>query len=926
MKRGLVYIFAFFAFSQLEAAPLLRIHVEPLEESEFVQGSLPFKEGDEWSDTFLSLSKKYLDATGRFTETAFRYDEKDQVLWIRVETLKFFDGIVYTKDKPKNRGDIQNTCIRTQEDRRLTQERISQISNCVVERVRGEGFLDAQAFVFPKEEKLAIELTNGPIYRVREIELRGREGVTSFRIRNNLHNKEGGAYRPLSINSDTKAITDLYFSNGYLRARVSEPTIQVDPNKREVKIVWRISENSKYQIEFLGDYTSRKPMERLRETGEPAPEWFLDDFSEMIRQDLASKGFLDAVVERDFKDLPNNRVRVRFYTTRGRQYLTTDPLWVGLKRREDIEKIYLQVSELRPGRGFGEERFRKAFEEQFFSRLIQNGFQEVRVRALEFSIDRRNYSVQPVVYMVEGPQRVIKRSRIDGMPEELKDLDEFDSLSDAIRSGKPYNALLIDELVRSLAQQIRANAYLDVTIEAKWEEKTDELKILIQPGVRYRVGDVIIRGLERTKIRVIQNQIQFKKGEYYSQQRINDTTAEILRLGLARSIDIQVFDKNPNEGSVLLVIEISEAARFRFEIGPGYGTADGIRGVLRGTYANIGGTGRRLSLYAKASRRLNKKEVPDDVIGVDASGDVIDASEVKRVPFLERRMTIEYFEPNLFVRSVDGRVVLKHELLSRRQYGVETYSVTSLFDWRPYRFLTYTPSYKVEYSDPFNIKIANETRPFDDTKASRLHSFGQRLLLSFVDDTFNPSKGVRFDTEANIYSGFLGSDDSFWVLSAEQAIYWPVYEINPKKKVGFAFSLNSGFSSEFDETVAIPVDKRFRLGGEASVRGFSEDGIQARDRNGELIRNGGKSVFYFRSELNIPIVGWVDLLGFFDGGNLYETNAEFEAWNLVDLRYGAGVGIRLNSPVGPVKLGYAFVLDRKEGEDIGQIYFGVGPL
>jgi len=920
----------FLAFSLGAATPTIikikSIEVSPESEEAYVRGTLPFSEGAVWKPSLEEAAEKFLRSIQRFKEISVEWKPEIETLFIRVEAISFIEEVKWSKERPRGESEIRMICLRTEEDDALTQERISQISTCVVERLRMNGFLDAQAFAYAEGTTLFIEVNQGQAYEVEKVEILGMNSVSSSFIYNRIRNKAGKPYKPLDLAADTKKILGDYLSSGFYQIKVSDPTVVVMPAQRRVQISWKVEEGKKYEMDFKGDYTSRKPIEKILDLKESSPEWFLDEVQERIRQELLSKGFLDVVVTREVQLLRGGTNRVIFTTQKGRQYLLTDPLWVGLRDPERIQKIYSKMPKIRGGHRYSEDDFRKIFEDSFFPALIENGYQDVKVKSLEFSVDRKVFRVQPVIYMDEGPRRIIEEMEIQGLPEGSVGSAEAEDLAYLLRKSKSFNAIQADEKLKALLQKLRQEGYLDALGVVEWDAPTKSVRVIITPGPRYKIEDAIVRGLIRTKLPVIRKQFRFSQGEYFSQEKINDTTAEILRLGLARSIDIQVFEKDPTNERVYLLIEITEAARFRFEVGPGFGTSDGLRGVARGAYSNIAGTGRRLTVYAKASRRLRKKRVPDGVIGVDNAGNVVDSEQVKRTPFLERRMTIEYFEPNFIKRTIDGRIILKHELLSRRQYGVENYSITSLVDWRPYRFLTYTPSYKIEYSDPFNIQIANLTRRFDDTGPSRLHSTGHRFLFNFVDDTFNPSRGLRLDNNVDLYSKFLGSDKNFWVAMAEQTLYFQIFQLTRKSSVGLAFSLNTGFSSEFADTLAIPVDKRFRVGGEASVRGFAEDGIQPMDRNGTPLSNGGKSVFYFRSELNVPIYGWIDLLGFFDGGNLYQTNSDYRPWDLVALRYGAGAGFRLNTPVGPVKFGYAFVLDRKPGEDMGQIYFGVGPL
>jgi len=332
---------------------------------------------------------------------------------------------------------------------------------------------------------------------------------------------------------------------------------------------------------------------------------------------------------------------------------------------------------------------------------------------------------------------------------------------------------------------------------------------------------------------------------------------------------------------------------------------EGLRAVLRATYANIGGTGRRLNLFTRASRKLEGSEKPDEELFLDPQS----------VPFIERRVSLEYFEPSLFTLPVDGRIVLTHLKESRRQFGVLNNSITGSVDWRINRHISLIPEYRIEYSNPFNVEITDGVL-VSDPMPNRLHSLRLIFRVNLLDDNFSPVEGYRGNIRTELFDSRLGGDLDFVIAETTHDLFYPLYRPLAGRPIGFAMSVSAGFSGAYGDTENVPVEKRFRLGGESTVRGYAEDAILLEDRNGGLSR------FFFRSEVNFPLAGSVDLLGFFDGGNVYATNAEFQPF---DLRYGLGAGIRVNTPVGPVKVGWAFPLFPRE-EEGGRIYFGIGPI
>ncbi|MBI5286683.1 MAG: BamA/TamA family outer membrane protein, partial [Deltaproteobacteria bacterium] len=128
-----------------------------------------------------------------------------------------------------------------------------------------------------------------------------------------------------------------------------------------------------------------------------------------------------------------------------------------------------------------------------------------------------------------------------------------------------------------------------------------------------------------------------------------------------------------------------------------------------------------------------------------------------------------------------------------------------------------------------------------------------------------------------------------------------------------------GYLQGFDGKQA-PVYERFYLGGINSVRGFETRSISPKDpTTGELI--GGDKEVVMSAEYLFPFIPEQRLKGlvFFDAGNAYDDDVD-----LGDLRYGAGVGIRWLSPLGPLRLEWGYNLDRKPGEKSSQWEFAVG--
>ena len=117
-----------------------------------------------------------------------------------------------------------------------------------------------------------------------------------------------------------------------------------------------------------------------------------------------------------------------------------------------------------------------------------------------------------------------------------------------------------------------------------------------------------------------------------------------------------------------------------------------------------------------------------------------------------------------------------------------------------------------------------------------------------------------------------------------------------------------------------PESLRFKIGGADSIRGYDYGDFE------------GYNEFYFNVENRTQITNNIQFVAFFDIGNAWQTSGKepnrSDANAFRDLKSGAGVGLRITTPVGPLRFDYAWPLDKVEGEqkkDNGKFYFNFGP-
>jgi outer membrane protein insertion porin family len=180
------------------------------------------------------------------------------------------------------------------------------------------------------------------------------------------------------------------------------------------------------------------------------------------------------------------------------------------------------------------------------------------------------------------------------------------------------------------------------------------------------------------------------------------------------------------------------------------------------------------------------------------------------------------------------------------------------------------------------------------------------------DDPTNPRKGLVTDFLLSGAGSVIGSDVEF-VRATARALY-----LRPIGRSTLRLAARAGIIDPSGNE-ELPIDIRFFSGGAQSVRSFRERDLGPKDRNNYPI--GGEFVTVFNVEYEIPVAGPFSVAPFFDAGNLLR---QAEDAGFGDMHYAGGLGIILNSPIGPLRIDYGHNLNQGENEPSGSWHIGFG--
>ncbi len=775
------------------------------------------------------------------------------------------------------------------------------------------------------------------------------------------------------------ALRALYRQRGYYQARIGQPDLRFG-DAGDAQLLLPISAGLPIEFAFQGNavFAEHQLKALLRYAGE-------DRLDEAYREELARRleeayrliGFADARVRADFRFLRAQRrgaviftidegevLRVREVSFAGARHLPPEKL------REELFELLRQAAaqadeSARPNGAFivggpGGDRgaahplvrpeelylepIYRELTERIQARYLADGFLKARVDLPLIERDEARREARASFAIVEGVQTRVAQLDLSEVPEGLtqRGLEEVLTL----RIGDPFNPAQLSASKVAIAKALQAKGYLFASVEEAVEivdgDRSAHLYFRLMPGPRVRLGRIVIQGHERTSENVVRSALDIKEGDILTPQAIQKSQRTLVRLGIFRTARVALEAPDIAEAVKDLTVRLEERKTWFFSVGAGYSLMDGARITAEVGKINLFGQALQLQLQGKLNF-LKLSPLPgvrDAQSGLAAIG---------------RKLNLGLVYPHalwLMPLDVTLRTNLLHEYLLRTSYTFQRTAAVLGADLALFSKLSVSLQYEIEEvivhrlnsAEGANILwIDRERLRFEEGRVY-LHSLRPIVRLDFRDNPISPRKGFLLTGQVELVQSLNSPGDEiepffFLKLSGQANAYIPL----PARAV-LALSLAAGkvFPLDADGSSRTIVPKRFFVGGAGSLRGFMDDGLVPEDQRraihrelaecalkgtceslGNYTSEGGELFTLARAELRIPILGQFELAVFFDAGNLWLDQQRF---NPLALRYAAGVGLRMLTPIGPAALDLGINLNPDEalGESRFVPHFSIG--
>ena len=567
--------------------------------------------------------------------------------------------------------------------------------------------------------------------------------------------------------------------------------------------------------------------------------------------------------------------------------------------------------------------------------------------------------VERIVRRVGSLERSLVTLRIrEGARTHVRDVEVRGNLrvdTDEIRElarpliGEPLQRPEIERVLDRLRALYGERGCVDVVVRSTEDlsEDTTEATLIwsIVEGQQVRYGKVLVRGNRHTRTRLIRNELSIRPGHLWRPAEVEQSRRRLLESTLFGQVGIRPLNTSGRVRDVLL--EVSERKRWRLLLGPGISTSEGLRLAGESHLGNLGGVGHRWSTFAHVgidweSLRLALSPA-GDLAGTqraDVEWKIVTGYEIAHFPRVPLRLNIRVLlneralQPTYIIQNYGLGVGAAWTVDLKREHELRLAWDFQVL-WRypeyvdPAAVLSPADRMDEDFRSGFLGLIGSEQPP-DGLR--RLGLFRLTAQLDFRDDRFNPTAGVLvgLDLEGTDLSPL--SQEQFGRFRQRLAFYLPLIRWAREDLKAWPFNVASridwGIGWLGPDSEMLPVEYRFRLGGATSVRGYRLETLgptvtRSRDLGPAGLTSsqisvpvGGDVYFSFNIEERFPLTRSrsVELIVFQDGGNAYllrgADREDLDRGLDPVIRTSAGLGIRIRTPVGPLRLDGGIQLGR----------------
>ncbi|HEY2144182.1 MAG TPA: outer membrane protein assembly factor BamA [Candidatus Udaeobacter sp.] len=734
-----------------------------------------------------------------------------------------------------------------------------------------------------------------PIIRSIDVQYTGPQTVSKDRILAQLRTKVGQPYSNQVVEQDIEAL--------YKTGSVQNVRIFAQPEANGVKVIVAIQTRAILREIQIDGAEHIKPQRIRKEVklklNQAVDEQQLEEARQKIIEIYQGKGFNDVSVQFRVDPIDEKRGTARVVYTvsegvkgairaihfEGNPHFSERVLRKQMKTRGRTPIYFVDKS----GR-LDETQLQQDLDKvrEFYQ---DHGYIDVEVKEVRRGRTEKGPMIITIV-IAEGQQYHVRKLSVSGY--QMTTEDRIRKLL-KMKEGSVYSPKQLRDDAKAVADAYGSGGYVDLVILPEGEPAGAaqiDVTYKIEEGTRSFVNRINIEGNTRTKDKVIRREVLVAPGDVFNTVRVDVTKKRLDNLGYFTKVETYP-EETDIPGRKDLTILVQEKRTGSLSFGGGYSTVDQLVGFAELTQGNFDlfnwpsftGGGQKFRLRVQ--------------YGTQRKDLVLNLVEPY---FLDRRLSLSgqlfYTEANYLSAQYDQR---NYGFTMELRKPINTYMYASL-------------GYTIQDIDIFNVDPAAGDFILSQQGSTLESKVFSSVVFDSRDNPLLSRHGQRVTLSPFIAGGFLGGDTQVYGLDLEGSQYFHL----PKDLI---LLINGEIAtvSQWGSGTDVPIYERLFLGGSNNLRGFPYREVGPQDDNGEPL--GGKTMARTTVELTFPIIEKARGAIFYDTGFVNTSQWSFGFNHIAS---DIGVGLRLDLPIGPLRLDYGYPIQRDGYNGGGHFNFNVG--
>jgi len=614
-----------------------------------------------------------------------------------------------------------------------------------------------------------------------------------------------------------------------------------------------------------------------------------------------ASGYYSAQVEAKIIKLPYNRVDLVYEINEGEDTKVESINFIGNVAFSDSQlRDVITTSEssllsfLNPTDIYDSDRLNldRALLRKFY---LENGYAEVRIisAVADLAPDGEGFFI--TFTLEEGPQYtfgdIALRSDLPGLDPATLDSELI------IDEGDVFNGSRIDKSIENVTIAASKMGFPFARVRREISRDpislTIDVDLVIEQGPRIYVERINFYGNVRTREYVLRQEMLVSEGDAYNQLLVEQSRKRIQGKAYIKSVELSK-EQGSARDRVILNINVVEQASGEFGIAGGYSSLEGVIGEVSYTERNFMGRGQFLRLKLSGS-------------------------------FERAQIDLSFTEPRFLGRNMSAGFDLFHKELDYSDeagYKNRKTGGQLRFGFLVAEDLVLTTNYSFTQDEIFDIESDASTAVKEQAGTSQISSVGYGLVYDTRNIPNNPTRGIYLAVNQD-FAG-VGGDVNYLRSTAEARGYYPIYD-----GVTLVGRLIGGHIMGLAGDDVRLTDAFYK--GNNLIRGFESTGLGPRDSNGDAL--GGKTFYAANVEVRFPFPFIPDELGlsgavFADAGSVFGTDiddddcASSTCLDSEAIRSSVGASLLWNSPVGPLRADFSYVITSEDFDE--EEVFGFG--